>query len=65
MKLKELRPLLAGNVILYEEVEKENEYNDIFIGRCVDIPGEMMDREVVVIGASPKGEMLEIELKKG
>lgn len=64
MKLKEVRPVIAGVVILYEETEDENEYNDIFIGNCRDIPEEMLEREIAVIGASPRGEMLDIELKK-
>lgn len=64
MKLKEVRPVIAGVVILYEATEDENEYNDIFTGNCRDIPEEMLKREIVVIGASPRGEMLDIELKK-
>lgn len=64
MKLKEIRQILAGEVILYEETGDENMYRNIFIGNCRDIPEEIQERDVVVIGASPKGEMLEIELKK-
>lgn len=64
MKLKEVRPLLAGIVVLYEEAEAENEYLDIFIGNCRDIPAEILEREIAVLSASPRGEMLDIELKK-
>ena len=64
MKLKEVRPWLAGIVILYEKAEEDDEYNDIFTGNCRDIPGEILEREIAVIGASPRGEMLDIELKK-
>lgn len=64
MRLKEIRPILAGEVMLYEETGDEAMYRNIFIGDCRDIPEEIRGREVIVIGASPKGEMLEIELKK-
>lgn len=64
MRLKEVRPVLAGIVVLYEEAEKENEYDDVFIGICSDIPEVMLEREIIVIGASLRGEMLDIELKK-
>ena len=64
MKLKEIQPMLAGEVILYEEVEGEDKYNNIFIGNCRDIPEEILQRDIFVIGASTKGEILDIELKK-
>lgn len=64
MKLKEIRPVLAGEVILYEETGDEKMYRNIFIGDCREIPEEIQERDVFVIGPSPKGEMLEIELKK-
>lgn len=64
MKLKEIRPVLAGEVILYEETGDEKMYRNIFIGDCREIPEEIQERDVVVIGASSKGEMMEIELKK-
>ena len=64
MKLKEVRPVIAGEVILYEETGDEKMYRNIFIGDCREIPEEIQERDVVVIGASPKGEMLEIELKR-
>lgn len=64
MKLKTVRQILAGEVILYEEAEEGDKYNNIFTGNCRDIPEEMQERDIVVIGASTKGEMLDIELKK-
>lgn len=62
MKLKKVSPLIAGKVTLYEEAERENEYDDIFTGDKMDIPGEMLEREIVVIGVNHGG--LDIELKK-
>ena len=64
MRLKEVRPVMAGVVVLYEEAETENEYKNIFLGEIRDIPSAMLEREIAVISASPRGEMLDIELKK-
>lgn len=64
MRLKEVRPLLAGIVILYEEAEEEYEYNDIFTGDCRDVPDQLAEREIVVIEVSSQSKLLEIELKK-
>ena len=55
---------MAGVVVLYEEAETENEYKNIFLGEIRDIPSAMLEREIAVISASPRGEMLDIELKK-
>lgn len=64
MKLKELYPLMSGEVILYEESKRENEYDEIFIGNSRDIPEEMLEREIAVISVSTKGNMLDVELRK-
>lgn len=64
MKLKEVQPVLERNVILYEETEKEGEYDDIYTGNRWEIPEEMQEREIVMIGVSIRHKVLEIELKK-
>lgn len=64
MKLKEVSQLIFGMVNLYEDSGDECFYKDIFAGERRDIPEEILEREIVVIGASPRGEMLDIELKK-
>lgn len=63
MRLKEVRPVMAGEVVLYEEAAGD-EYRNIFLREIRDIPSAMLEREIVVIGASLQGEMLEVELKK-
>ena len=63
MKLRELYPLIIGEeVILYEESEGEDEYDDIFIGNSMDIPKEMLERKIIVISVSSRGRMLDIQL---
>lgn len=64
IKLKEVHPLISGEVILYEESKRENEYDEIFIGNSRDIPEEMLEREIVVISVSSMGNMLDVELRK-
>lgn len=54
---------MAGEVVLYEEAAGD-EYRNIFLREIRDIPSAMLEREIVVIGASLQGEMLEVELKK-
>ena len=64
MKLKEIHLLISGEVILYEESERGTGYDDIFIGNSIDIPEEMLEREIEVISVSSGGDRLDIELRK-
>ena len=71
MKLKELRTMIAGNVVLCEESEKcaldtYPEYIDVFEGDCRHIPEELYERNIVVIsGVNRMGEgHLEIMLER-
>ena len=54
MKLKELRTMVAGNVVLCEEIEKHNldtypDFIDLFEGDFRHIPEELYERDIVVI----------------
>lgn len=65
MKLKEVYSYFAEILCLYEEAEDPNEYYDnLFIGNRNDIPNELLEREIGVIGVSSEKGMLDIELKK-
>lgn len=66
MFLRELRPVIAGKVTLYEGTDDEYEpFRDIFEGDCRDIPDRLSNREVGVIGAHGKwSELLDIRLKR-
>lgn len=62
MKLKELSLLLYGNVVLYEHAA-ECSYSDLYKGGVRNIPSKLLDREIVVVGASTrKRACLEIQL---
>lgn len=72
MKLKELRAIIVGNVVLYEESERHDpdnypDYVNIFEGDCRHIPQELYERDIVVIsGVDNLGEgCLEIQLRVG
>lgn len=48
---------------IYRETE-ENEYEELYCGSYRDVPKELMDREVVIIGVRKYSEvLLEIEVK--
>ena len=68
MKLKDLARFVCDEVRLYEE-GYENfdylapEYKELYTGRLMSAPGELLEREVRVISAKRKN-LLDIELMK-
>lgn len=75
MKLKELRTMIAGNVVICEESKEHDpdtcpDYIDIFEGDYRHIPQELHERDILVIsGINKLGEgylevILEPALKK-
>lgn len=60
MKLRELMTVIVEDVVIYTEVG-EHTFNDIYSGRYRDVPQELLDREVRVVGVGHKNK-LEIEV---
>lgn len=59
MKLKELRTMIAGNVVICEESKKHDpdtcpDYIDIFEGDCRHIPQELYERDILVFSGVNK-----------
>lgn len=64
MKLSELIYIIADNVCVYREkhAEGDAEYEDLYTGRLKDMPEELFNCEVRVIGAKKK-DFIEIEIR--
>lgn len=60
MKLKNIINVIHDDVCLYEQVG-ECEFKDLYKGRAEDIPMELKEKEIFVIGAK-KENMLDIQL---
>lgn len=61
MKLKEIKSIICENVCLYEKTNLD--YKDLWKGKSQDIPEELFDYTVKIIGAKRKGK-LDIELRR-
>lgn len=61
MKLKEIKTVIFDDVSLYKEIDSG--YEDIWKGKSQDIPEELLDYTVGIIGAKGKG-VLDIELRR-
>lgn len=61
MKLKEIKSIILEEVCLYEAINSD--YKDLWEGNSQDIPEELLDYTVGIIGAKRKG-ILDIELRK-
>ncbi len=60
MKLRELMTVIVEDVVIYTEVG-EHTFSDIYSGRYRNVPQELLDREVRVVGVGHKNK-LEIEV---
>lgn len=62
MKLKEIKSLIFEDVCLYQTIDSGN-YKDLWKGKAQDIPEELLDYSVGIIGSKRKG-ILDIELRR-
>lgn len=63
IQLKDLKCLIYDNVTLYKsDSDSQGGYKDLFIGSVSDIPKELLDMKVAIIGAKRKN-MLDIEVR--
>lgn len=60
MKLRELMTVIVDDVIIYTEVG-DGIYNDIYSGRYRDVPQELLEREVRLVGVGRR-KKLDIEV---
>lgn len=62
MILYELKPVIVDDVCLYIESE-DNNYQDLWKGKAINIPEKFLNYTIGVIGAKQK-DILDIELRR-
>lgn len=62
MKLKELIKVVYDQVVIYRQGDETGEYEDIYKGEGYQIPRNILEMEVGIIGAKRKG-ILDIEVR--
>lgn len=63
MKIKDIQKYLMDDVVIYQEVNDESgEYVDLYSGNATNIPTNILDMELRVIGAKIQGNILDIQV---
>lgn len=63
MKIKDIQKYLMDDVVIYQEVNEEaGEYVDLYSGNAANIPANILDMELRVIGAKIQGNILDIQV---
>lgn len=65
MKIKDIQKYLMDDVAIYQEAGNEcAKYTDLYFGDAANIPENILDMELRVIGAKRKGSILDIQVNQ-
>lgn len=63
MKIKDIQKYLMDDVVIYQKVKDESgEYADLYSGNATNIPANILDMELRVIGAKIQGNILDVQV---